>query len=259
MLYRHPNFQFIYKRPWTIKKAYLSQKGFFRRLAYASSAVLLIASLAALNILLLPRAHAAGGFNASDVLGQMDGTFNPVFNTSNPNNVPVGNFAGNYYSNGTVVDPNHHLLFVSGGCNFYSRVLAYQLDNTNHLTSYHASYVLGEPDFTSCGPYIGGGTSTEFCDAMDMAYDSVHNRLFVADECLGRVMVFDMSSGVSSGMAASWVLGQPNFTAGSGPNCTQLNQSNISDISSLAYDTTDQYLFTADDNCGRTLVFDLSG
>src|SRR5258705_174774 len=72
-----------------------------------------------------------------------------------------------------------------------------------------ATYVLGQPDFTS-------NTAVAAASGMSLpggvAYSTSTQQLFVADHC-ERVLVFDLSSGITNGMNARYVLGEPNFTS----------------------------------------------
>src|SRR5207248_3035708 len=105
------------------------------------------------------------GENASHVIGQ------PDFVSSNYN------VSQNGLSDpeSLAVDSVHHRLFVSdtGGGH---RVLVY---NTSSLSNgMNASFVLGEPDFTST---TGGGSNANTLLPLGLASDSTGQRLFVED------------------------------------------------------------------------------
>jgi hypothetical protein len=111
-----------------------------------------------------------------------------------------------------------------------------------------ASWVLGQPDFETYdysldqnGGYVFLGSSTD------------GSRLFVADAA-HRVLVYDISGGISNNMNASNVLGQADFT--SAVTGTTASTFNFNDVSSVEYG--DNKLFVSDGDNNRILVFDVS-
>ncbi len=152
----------------------------------------------------------------------------------------------------TALDSVHHRLFVSDTT--ANRVLIYDLDSQNQLLDHVADNVLGQTDLNGTNP---GAGHAGFNHTAGVAYDAIDNRLFVADQGNGRVLVFDLSGGVIDGMDASHELGEPDFdTAPSG----SLDQSSInSNVMGLVYDADQSRLFVADWGNNRVLVFDLSG
>ena len=76
-----------------------------------------------------------------------------------------------------------------------------------------------------------------------LSFDSVHNRLFVADcdAANSRVLVFDAAT-ITNGENAANVLGQPNFTT-YGQNTTQ---SGMSAPCSTAYDAVNDRLYVVE-------------
>jgi DNA-binding beta-propeller fold protein YncE len=95
----------------------------------------------------------------------------------------------------------------------------------------------------------------------------VNSRLFVADSENNRVLVFDNvgPGGISNGMAASYVLGQSSFTAGSpnqgnaAPTSQSLSFSlGVESIPGwLAYDPVNTRLFVSDTTNNRIMVFNV--
>ena len=146
-------------------------------------------------------------------------------------------------------DAGSETLFVADGNN---RVLVFQLANgiSNYMP---ANYELGEPDFSTIS---GGASQNLFSDPTGLAYDSTSHRLFISDWVNSRVLVYDLSGGISNGMAASNVLGQSDFTSSSA--CSTVNASCLSNPEGLSYDSANQRLFVADGN-NRVLVYGLSG
>ena len=264
------------------------------------------------------KVKAAPPYTASDVIGQLDGKGNPRF-TSNTlyNNGAIAPDSGVNLAQldtpaGVAVDETNHLLFV--GDEFQNRVLVYQLDNNNNLNGYTASYVLGQDDLNTYE--VGSLVEQNRIDTpLALAYDSNREWLFVGDDSNCRVMVFDLSGGITNGMNATYVLGAPDFitsTCGTtqdelsgasglsfdpvtenlfvgdyfnrrvivydttaisnGMNASHVlgksdfissgvetTQNGTSSVSGVHYDPVTSYLFVADDQNNRTLVFDLSG
>jgi DNA-binding beta-propeller fold protein YncE len=84
-----------------------------------------------------------------------------------------------------------------------------------------------------------------------LAFDSVNNRLFVADYGNSRVLVFNTTS-ITDGMNAANVLGQANFT----DNTSGLHtQSELNEPQDVAYDAANNRLFVADMRNNREMVF----
>ncbi len=115
-----------------------------------------------------------------------------------------------------------------------------------------AAFVLGQPDFetnsaSTTASKLGG-------NPQGVAYDADHDRLFVADSASGRILVFNVSGGITNGMSASAVLGQATMTDDS----RAVAQDKFSSVYGLAYDPNHNYLFAADYNGNRVLVFDVA-
>jgi Putative Ig domain len=144
------------------------------------------------------------------------------------------------------LDAVNHRLFVADYNN--SRVLVYDLDSNNQIQSQTASFVLGQPNFTTSNTNAG---QAGMAAPKGVIYDSAHNRLFVADTNNARVLVFDTTT-ITNGMPASYVLGQPNFTTSN----TNAGQAGISNPNGVAYDTIRNRLFVSDISLNRVLVFD---
>jgi hypothetical protein len=184
----------------------------------------------------------SNGMNASYVLGQSNYTNNSSADTQTGLNTP----------DGLAYDSNDNLLFVSDTQN--RRVVAY---NTNALSNgMNASYVLGQPNFTSRALLdTQSGTSTD----QGIAYDSLNHQLFVSDSNNDRILSFNIAN-ISSGMNASGVIGQSNFTTGSGlPGAASQSGFSGGATSSynlgLAFDPGNNRLYAVDDANSRVLAF----
>jgi DNA-binding beta-propeller fold protein YncE len=146
-------------------------------------------------------------------------------------------------------DPAAQNLFVTDGW-FNHRVLVYNLSG-GISDGMAASHVIGEPDFTTFGFTADeAGMNRPY----GLAFDTVHKRLFVADILTNRVTVFDLSGGISDGMPASYVLGQPDF-ASYGFSATD---STMNSPLALTYDSSLDRLFVSEQFNNRVTVFDLS-
>lgn len=183
----------------------------------------------------------AGGIsnnmNASYILGESPGNCDTTQSTLC---YPYG---------GLAYDQTNQRLFVADNSN--SRVMVYDFsggisDNMN------ASFVLGPPDFIS---YTSDTTQSSLSDPEGLVYDSGNRRLFVADSGENRVMVYDFSGGISNGMNASFVLGQPDFTSSTAAD----TQAGLRRPQGLAYDVTNRRLFVSEGSgAHRVKVFDVA-
>ena len=163
------------------------------------------------------------------------------------------------------IDRIDHRLFMSD--NYGHRVMIFELDRMNRLLERGASWVLGQKD-TSTSVLLPGRDATTIKLPMSVEYDEVYKRLFVADTWNDRVLVYDMTPGrVSSGMPASYVLGQKDFTSYE-PAATRnriffgsRDGNGIGRVGSrsaeLTLDETTQRLFVTDGGNHRVLVFDV--
>jgi Putative Ig domain len=182
-------------------------------------------------------------YNASDVVGQPDFISNGSGLSQSALNVGCCTIA-------TAIDKVHHRLFV--GDSYNARVLVYQLNNKDQFTDglpHNATYVLGQTDFIS-NLY---NLDQHSVSSMGMVYDPVNNRLFVEDEGQNRILVFNLSSGISNGMNASYVIGQPDFTT----NDSGVTQNQFSQLyAGIAYDNSNGYLFVYEGE--RIMVFNVN-
>ena len=186
----------------------------------------------------------SNGMDASYVLGQPDFT-------SHGNGLARNQFC--YVYGGIALDQKGGFLYVNDGdC---TRIMVFNVNPGTISNGMDASYVLGQPDFTTANGNQLTANSTNYPDYSGLSFDSVHKRLFVIDNEYNRVMVFDMSHGVSNNMDASYVLGQPDFTTSNNGDCT-VNTFLYNE--GIGYDPKNQELFVQDVNCNRILVFDLS-
>src|SRR5262249_53978873 len=122
--------------------------------------------------------------NSSDVLGQLDDGDSPVFTTQVSNLYP--NRRGLFNPWFASIDAVGHRLFLADFNN--NRVVVYNLDSTNQISSRAMSNVLGQPNFrsnTSISSQTGLGLPAA------SSYDAVNSRLFVTDYGNQRILVYN--------------------------------------------------------------------
>ena len=186
----------------------------------------------------------SSGMDASYVLGQPDFA-------SHGNGLTQNQFCGVY--GGVALDQKGGFLYVNdGSC---SRVMVFNVNPGTISSGMDASYVLGQPDFTTSNSDQLTANSTNAPDYSGLTFDNVHKRLFVIDSYYNRVMIFDMSHGVSTNMDASYVLGQPDLTTYNNGSCS-VNSFEYNE--GIGYDPKNQELFIEDEICNRVMIFDLS-
>jgi hypothetical protein len=115
----------------------------------------------------------------------------------------------------------------------------------------NASYVLGQSNFTS---NTSGITQNSFYYPMGLGIDTVNDRLFVDDtyeNC--RILIFNLAGGITNGMNASGVIGQPDFTSQScGTSQTALDTSYSE---AIAFDPANERLYFPNYGASRVLIF----
>jgi DNA-binding beta-propeller fold protein YncE len=154
------------------------------------------------------------------------------------------------YPTGVSYDSVEKRLFVLDGGN--ARIVTYDL-SSGITDGMPATNVLGQADFITGTTHLSQ-RGFNFSEG-SIFYDVTAKRLFVSDDRNNRVVVFDLSSGVTDNMLAANVLGQPDFTT-SGTYVT--SSKTISTPEGLFYDSTHKQLFVSDIYVPRVAVFDLS-
>jgi hypothetical protein len=151
-------------------------------------------------------ASLANGAAASAVFGQ------PGFTTNTPNTNASGLSA-----------PMQ--IYVDGADNLWvadfvnNRVIMFP-NAATAANNEAATLVLGQPDFNS---NAAGSTATTFNNPVGVYGDGDGN-IYVSDYGNNRILIFANAASLSNGAAATYVLGQTNFTStGTGDNANQLN------------------------------------
>lgn len=186
---------------------------------------------------------AGGDTAASVVLGQ------PDFVSSSINSLPSAT---------TMKSPNRLImatisgtryLFVSDSGN--KRLLVYNV-SSSITNNQPAEFVLGQADLVSTSSVI---TASVMNAPKGIVFDETNNYLFVGESLswnTGRILVWDLSDGLSNGMAASFVLGQKDFTSADNVRSDKVIRTAVD----LAYDKSRGELWVSGYN--RLLLFDLS-
>ena len=140
-------------------------------------------------------------------------------------------------------DPVDNWLFVPDTGN--NRILVFNLNNgiTDGMPAWH---VLGQNSFSGTGPDYQGSVTAAGMDNPygGIAYDTTHHLLFVGDANNGRVLVFDLSNGITDGMPATYVIGQSSTTA---TGCSAISATSMGTPYGIAYDAEHNRLFVGDD------------
>ncbi len=196
-------------------------------------------------------AHAAvlSMQTAISVLGQDDGDVTspaPIFNKG-----AIHDAAHKHGLSGPVMgmalDPTDHKLFLSDTVN--NRVLVYNLDSSNNLLDRIPDNVLGQINF-----YFNtlGTTQIGLNAPNGIAFDDTNNRLFIADTTNNRIEIYNTTT-ITDGMKAVNVLGQSTFTV----LTAATTQVGLNVPTGVAYDSTNQRLFVAQNTGNRVTVFDV--
>jgi hypothetical protein len=187
-----------------------SQSGMFNPISIFCSGTTLFVSDGGNNrILRFDNADSKpDGANADAVLGQSD------FDTFRVGDGDTGlNGPTQIY-----VDGSDNLWVADCG---HNRVLMFP-NATTFTNGEAATLVLGQKNFTS--HFYGAPTSSTF-KAPFGVYGDTEGNIYVADNNNNRILIFNHAASLANGSAASYVLGQDNFTsAGVGTGAAQLDR-----------------------------------
>ena len=193
------------------------------------------------------------GMEASYVLGQADfGSYDP---RAARDRIYFGSRAGRgiYTTEARAaelaMDERNQRLFVTDGGNH--RVLVFDVHPDRIANGAEAIAVLGQDDFTSSET---GTSATRWELPGDLVLDEENQRLFVGVAWQHRVLAFDVHPDrLSNGQAASFVIGQPDFTSAE----PGLSASRFRQTDGLSYDDANHQLFVTDKYNHRVLVYDV--
>ncbi len=184
----------------------------------------------------------ANGAEAIAVLGQDD------FTSSEP-----GISATRWELPGDLVlDEENQRLFV--GVAWQHRVLAFDVHPDRLTNGQPASFVIGQPDFTSAEP---GLSASRFRQTDGLSYDDANHQLFVTDKYNHRVLVYDVPPERTDNLPeASAVIGERTFDrVEMGPGDPRNFQDRLHDPRGSHFDSVDRRLFQSEGLNGRLTVF----
>ena len=184
----------------------------------------------------------ANGADAVAVLGQDDFT-----------STETGTSATRWELPGDLVlDEENQRLFV--GVAWQHRVLAFDVDPDRLSNGQAASFVIGQPDFTSAEP---GLSASRFRQTDGLSYDDANHQLYVTDKYNHRVLVYNVPPVRTGNMPeASAVIGEQTFDrVEMGPGDPRNFQDRLYDPRGSHFDSVDRRLFQSEGLNGRLTVF----
>ncbi|NCS99563.1 hypothetical protein GW765_01120 [Candidatus Parcubacteria bacterium] len=200
----------------------------------------------------LQAATLTDGMDASYVVGAGSGTQDFTNGFS-------GTSSSEFTSPGeALVDTvNNRVLVADAGNN---RVLIFNLNSTTKkLDDYTADNVLGQADFTSTSANRGGSAATNtFSGVRSLAWDASSQYLFASDLTNNRILVFDLSGGITDGMDATYVLGQADFSSTSGNRGVSAAANTVFGPEEVHYISSTNTLVVSDAVNHRVLFYDTS-
>jgi len=149
-------------------------------------------------------------------------------------------------------DEQNQRLFV--GVAWQHRVLAFDVHPDRLRNGQPASFVIGQPDFTSVEP---GLSASRIRQTDGLSYDDKNHRLYVTDKYNHRVLVFDVRPGRTHNLPeAIAVIGEQSFNSVQmGPGNPRNHPDRLHDPRGSAFDSADQRLFQSEGLNGRLTVF----
>jgi uncharacterized protein (TIGR03437 family) len=187
------------------------------------------------------------GAKADIVIGQPDFQRTVINYPSGDPTKP--NASGLYFPIGLVLDSAGNLYVADRG---NSRVVRFATPFANPTTLPAANLVLGQ--FSLTGPTITDASANTMSAPTGLAF-AHDSGLLVSDSVHNRVLYFSgAAASLTSGMAASKVFGQPNFTSTVASTSTTSPGNRFNGPHGIATDVDDQ-LYVADTNNNRVAIF----
>ena len=151
-----------------------------------------------------------------------------------------------------VLDEENQRLFV--GVAWQHRVLAFDVHPDRLSNGQAASFVIGQPDFTSAEP---GLSASRFRQTDGLSYDDANHQLFVTDKYNHRVLVYEVPPDRTDNLPeASAVIGERTFDrVEMGPGDPRNFQDRLHDPRGSHFDSVDRRLFQSEGLNGRLTVF----
>jgi peptidoglycan hydrolase-like protein with peptidoglycan-binding domain len=186
---------------------------------------------------------ADGIINGENMIGVLGAAgYGTVINSVAQHTVPG--------ASGLAFDSVNNRLFVSNSISTNNRPRIMVFDVATTTNGQNATYVLGQPDFTSS---TASRTATGLSRPSFIAFDPVNNRLFVSDETDMRVLMYDVET-ITNGESATHVIGQPDFTSRDLFSTPHPARATISPRS-IFYDTDTEELYVGQNFTGRISIF----
>jgi len=184
------------------------------------------------------------GADAIGVLGQTDFISNEAGLSASKFSLPGD----------MVMDERNQRLFVE--LPFQDRILVFDVAPGTFENGMDASYVIGQPDFTSNTP---GLSRSGIRQPDGISFDPVNNHLYVTDKYNNRILTFDVSPDVMTNMPeAIGVIGEDNFeTTSVGPGVFRDQHDVLFDPRGNFFDPVGRRLFQSEGTNGRLTVFTL--
>ena len=184
----------------------------------------------------------ANGAEAMAVLGQDDFTSRETGTSATRWELPGD----------LVLDEENQRLFV--GVAWQHRVLAFDVHPDRLTNGQAASFVIGQPDFTSAEP---GLSASRFRQTDGLSYDDANHQLFVTDKYNHRVLVYEVPPDRTDNLPeASAVIGERTFDrVEMGPGDPRNFQDRLHDPRGSHFDSVDRRLFQSEGLNGRLTVF----
>ena len=190
---------------------------------------------------------SANGQAANYLLGQLNADQSVNFYSSTMNSPQNRGF--NRPTAGTIDTVNHKMFVVDTDNN---RVLVYNLNAANEFNDYLADLVIGQPNFSTTLSNQGNGpTASTLNNPNDVFYDSVNQRLYIADTGNNRVLIYTEQV-TSNNQEADLVLGQSNFNSSS----PFVDDKSFASPVSVAVNTGTNAVAVADRDNNRVMIWD---
>lgn len=184
------------------------------------------------------------GADAIGVLGQIDFTSNEAGLSASKFSLPGD----------MVIDERNQRLFVE--LPFQDRILVFDVAPGTFENGMDASFVIGQPDFTSNTP---GLSRSGIRQPDGISYDPLNDHLYVTDKYNNRILTFDVRPEVMTNMPeAIGVIGEDDYdTASVGPGIYRDHHDVIFDPRGNFFDPVGRRLFQSEGTNGRLTVFTL--
>jgi len=158
------------------------------------------------------------------------------------------------FARGVAVDANSGRLFIAD--QDANRVLSWP-STQQFINGNDADVVLGQPDFTHGTVNWEGGVSAKGLNRPTTIAVEPSGNVWVVDHGNNRVLRFNAPL-AAQGMAASFVVGQPDFTSNAANGNGQqgaVNATGLDQPYGVAYDNFEPKLYVSDTNNNRVLIY----